>query len=257
MQVLLLATVLIAAVWFVALRPKGSSDGDAAAVSQSAAPTAPGVKGLTTAIAKAHGAVATANGAAGKAAGAIGGSASATGSAQPATGGAAVPGTAAAPAHHVRSHHATRHHARHHAATRHHARHHAATRHHARHHASARSRRAHRATVHRVRLVKSALRHHKALAIAFVDPAAADSRAVAHELRHVERFHGRAVTLKVPLADLSRYGVITHDVQVTGAPTVVIVAPNGQATTIVGFATAVEIEQRLADALTQRSKRHT
>lgn len=103
-----------------------------------------------------------------------------------------------------------------------------------------------------VRLVRTALRQRKAIAIAFVTPTVADARAVAEEMRHVSTFAGKAVTIEAPLSELSRYGFITREVEVTVAPTVVIVAPNRNATTIVGFADRFEIEQRLADALGQR-----
>ena len=97
--------------------------------------------------------------------------------------------------------------------------------------------------------VRAALRMDKAIAIAFVDNATADSRAVDRELLHVSRFGGRAFTLSVPLANLADYGFITNTVEVTVAPTVVIVDPQRRATTIVGAADRAEIEQRLADAL--------
>lgn len=100
--------------------------------------------------------------------------------------------------------------------------------------------------------VRMALRQRKALALAFVDPRTADARAVDAELKRVSRFGGRAVALAVPIAELSRYEPITREVQVTVAPTVVVVAPDRTATTIVGFADRVEIEQALADALSRR-----
>jgi hypothetical protein len=103
--------------------------------------------------------------------------------------------------------------------------------------------------------VRAALRMHKAIAIAFVDSATADSRAVDRELLHVSRFGGRAFTLSVPLADVSDYAFITNSVEVTVAPTVVIVDPRRHATTIVGAADRVEIEQRLADALKAKPQR--
>src|SRR6185312_414416 len=66
MQIALAATLLLAAVWFVALRPKGSNAGAPAAAVAPAAPAtsgaAPGVAGLKRAIDKAHGAVTTASG---------------------------------------------------------------------------------------------------------------------------------------------------------------------------------------------------
>jgi hypothetical protein len=97
--------------------------------------------------------------------------------------------------------------------------------------------------------VRAALHRHLAVAIAFVDSSTADSQAVERELLHVSRFHGRAYTLSVPLEDLSDYAFITNEVQVTVAPTVVIIDRRGRATTVVGFADRGEIEQRLADAL--------
>jgi hypothetical protein len=97
--------------------------------------------------------------------------------------------------------------------------------------------------------VRAALKLHKAIAIAFVDSATADSQAVERELLHVSHFGGRAFTIAAHLADLSDYGFITKTVEVTVAPTVVIVDPRHRASTIVGFADRGEIEQRLADAL--------
>lgn len=100
-----------------------------------------------------------------------------------------------------------------------------------------------------VRTIRTALRDHKAIAIAFVNPNVADARAVEEELRHVGHHGGRAVTLAVRISQLSRYGFITREVDVTVAPTTVIVAPNREATTIVGFADRFELEQRIAEAL--------
>jgi hypothetical protein len=265
MQLLLLVTVLVAGVWFVALRPKASG-GDAGTAPAPHA-SAPGVRGLTTAIAKAHGAVATANGDAARAAGSSADGATQTGGASAGIAGAAGASSTAAHRHHgarvAHRHHAASAAHRHHAASAAH-RHHAASSAH-RHHAAVRARRAARSAHahrvarararHRVHLVDAALRHHRAIAIAFVDPSAADSRAVAQELAHVSSFHGRALVLSAPISQLSSFDAVTHDVQVTVAPTVVIVAPNGKATTVVGFADRVELQQRLADALTQRRKR--
>jgi hypothetical protein len=102
--------------------------------------------------------------------------------------------------------------------------------------------------------VRAALKLHKAIAIAFVDSATADSQAVERELLHVSRFGGRAFTIAAPLANLSDYGFITKSVEVTVAPTVVIVDPRHRASTIVGFADRGEIEQRLADALAAKRR---
>jgi len=211
MQIVLGATLLFFAVWFVALRPKPQTAGEtpapAPAAQSSSSGAAPGVDGLSRAIDKAHDAVTTANGD------------TQTGAEAPATSGSSG---AAADGTHART-------ARHEGGTR----------------ISTQPIHTHGP----VASVRAALRMHKAIAIAFVDSATADSRAVDRELLHVSRFGGRAFTLSVPLADLSDYGFITSSVEVTVAPTVVIVDPQRRATTIVGAADRSEIEQRLADAL--------
>jgi hypothetical protein len=225
MQIILLVTVLFGAVWFVALRPKSSSGSGGGAPAAQSAPDAPGAKGLTHAIAKAHGAVGTANAAGQRAAGET----------PVANGGATAAPVAHAPArpathakmgaqHAVRTHHRS-----------------VAVRAHTHRAAPVASRRANAVT--------AALRHHRAVAIAFYDPNAADSRLVASEIAHVSSFNGRALVLAVPIGELTRYDAITRQVQITIAPTTVVVDRAGHATTIVGYTDRVEIEQRLADAL--------
>ncbi|HEX7290975.1 MAG TPA: hypothetical protein VF250_07595 [Conexibacter sp.] len=216
MQIVLAATLALFAIWFVALRPKPESAGEAPAPVQpaqsSSSGAAPGADGLTRAVDKARDAVTTANGTGDSAAqrdaeapAAGGAPAADSGGAQSARAGrsGSADGISAAPIH-------------------------------------ARG---------PVAAVRAALRMHKAIAIAFVDSATADSRAVDRELLHVSRFGGRAFTLSVPLANLADYAFITNTVEVTVAPTVVIVDPQRHATTIVGAADRGEIEQRLADAL--------
>jgi len=219
MQIALAATLLLLVVWFVALRPKSSATEEAAAPAPAPAQTtpapasgaAPGTAGLSRAIDKARDAVTTANGDAARA-----GQSSADDPAPAATTGGAR--AAAPPAGSGAGGSA---------------------------HASTRPIHTHGP----VASVRTALKLHKAVAIAFVDSATADSHAVERELLHVSRFGGRAFTIAVPLADLSDYAFITKSVEVTVAPTVVIVDPRHRATTIVGATDRGEIEQRVADAL--------
>lgn len=226
MQIALGATLLLFVVWFAALRPKPSTGEEAAAPASAPAQTtpapvsgaAPGTEGLARAVDKARDAVTTANDAGERAAG----------------------NAAEAPAASADGAQATR------AAAN-------ATRADAGDGGEASAKPIH--THNAVASVRAALRMHKAIAIAFVDSATADSRAVDRELLHVSRFGGRAFTLSVPLADIADYAFITNSVEVTVAPTVVIVDPRRRATTIVGATDRVEIEQRLADALKVKSKR--
>jgi hypothetical protein len=245
MQIALGATLLLLAVWLVALRPKSQSAGEAPAPApapvQSAPASdggaAPGTAGLNSAIDKAHSGVATADADAQRAQ-----QTSADGAAQAGATGAAAPAASA------RAHSGA-------ATTRSHAGSPAATRHAKRGSGSSDDAHQHHAASSQLTVVKTALRHHKAVAVAFVDPQMADARAVAQEIRHVSTFHGRAVALAVPLTKLSDYAFITNRVEVTVAPTVVIIDRRGQATTIVGFTDRGEIEQRLADALAAKPKR--
>lgn len=230
MQIALVATMLFALLWFVALRPKPADGGGGAAApaptpsaQQAPAaepPAAPGADGLANAVDRAQDAVATGSGDAQRAE-----RSDAEASARDAGGGPQAPeasggtsqATAATPASAADGGATPR--------------------------ATPAERRAAAGPV------RTALRQRKALALAFVDPRTADARAVRRELSAVSRFGGRAVVLAVPISQLSRYELITREVKVTVAPTVVIVSPKHTATTIVGFADRGEIEQRLADAL--------
>lgn len=221
MQILLAVTLLFAALWFVALRPKSSAGGESAATPAQTTPApssgaAPGTEGLSGAVDKANGAVATADADAERAA------------QSSAEGEGPTRATARTPAATVAK--------------------------------GAKPRATGAAAAHRpagsphVRAVKTALRHHKAVVIAFVDPHTADARAVAQEVRHVSHFGGRAATFAAPLTKLSAYDFVTNRVEITVAPTVVIVDPQRRATTIVGFTDRGEIEQRLADALAAKRR---
>ena len=100
-----------------------------------------------------------------------------------------------------------------------------------------------------LKLVLSALREHKVLAILFYNPAAADDRAVKHELASISTYKGRVVKLAVPVSQLSRYTAITTQVAISTTPTLVLVDRSLQATMITGFASQFEIAARVASAV--------
>ncbi len=104
----------------------------------------------------------------------------------------------------------------------------------------------------RLRLVSRALQTHKVLALLFYNPAAVDDNAVKQELAAVPTHRGRVVKLAVPISELSSYTAVTTQVPVNLSPTLVLVDPSGQASTIVGFADRFEIAQRVLDALAVR-----
>jgi hypothetical protein len=101
----------------------------------------------------------------------------------------------------------------------------------------------------RLNIVERALTTNRVLALLFYNPTGADDRAVRQELASVPPSRGRVVSLAVPLAELSRYPVVTTQVPVTVSPTLVLIDPHQHASTIVGFSDRFEIAQRVSDAL--------
>jgi hypothetical protein len=101
----------------------------------------------------------------------------------------------------------------------------------------------------RMSAVQRALRSHKLLALLFYNPSAPDDRAVRQELAGVPTHGGKVVKLAIPLDEINGYAAITSHVPVNFSPTLVLVAPNGQADELVGYTDPFEISQRVADGL--------
>jgi hypothetical protein len=97
--------------------------------------------------------------------------------------------------------------------------------------------------------IKHALSAHKVVAMLFFNSAAADDRAVKQELAAVPTHRGRVVKLTIPLSQAAKFTAVTQSVPVNLSPTLVLIAPNGQAGEIVGFSDQFEIAQRVDDAL--------
>jgi hypothetical protein len=104
----------------------------------------------------------------------------------------------------------------------------------------------------RLSAVQRALHAHKVLALLFYNPAAPDDRAVRQELGTVPAHGGKVFKLTIPLNEIVSYLAITNQVPVNVAPTLVLVAPNGQVDEIVGYTDPFEISQRVDDALALR-----
>jgi hypothetical protein len=277
-QIALLAVGVLMAVWFVALRghspnntPASSGQPPSAATSTpSKSPgnpspvyhgSAPGVEGLSRAVAKAQGAVATSQQNAKELAqksaqaSASGGTAPTTApSAAPSaksTGSASAPGSSAAATHKAT--------ATPHAASPAHGK-------------SAGSLKGVQRTPARQALVERALKEGKVAVILFWNKRGADDAAVNFELKLLEAVHHlikpRANTPKVrrelssynleldkPFAafearanEVTSFGTITHGVQVYGTPTILVVNKKGQVRTITGLTDAYAIEQTIDEA---------
>jgi hypothetical protein len=97
--------------------------------------------------------------------------------------------------------------------------------------------------------IETALNKHRVVAILFFNPAAPDDRAVKHELDAIPARGGKVVKLAVPLSELSRYPVITNQVQVTESPTLVVIDGQHKADMLTGFLDQLELSQRVSDAL--------
>jgi hypothetical protein len=218
LRIAFVATLLLIAAWFTVLKP-GDDAGEAPlpaaappAAEASGGPTAPGVTGLVTAVDKAKGAAAVsdARNAQTDLPAPEGGSTAAT-PAQGAAGASAGAGSVA----------------------------------------QAASRKAARkpkdAGDHSARYLR-ALRAGKVVVLLFWERKAADDRAVRAAVRRVDRRGGKVVVGIEPIGDLADFEAITTGVQVTEAPTVLVISPQRTARAVVGFTTTAELDQLVADA---------
>jgi hypothetical protein len=103
-----------------------------------------------------------------------------------------------------------------------------------------------------VKSIQAAIRAGKVVAVLFYNDAAADDRAVKSELASVPAHHGKVVKLAVPVSQLTQYSVVTQQIPVVTAPTLVLIDAARQATMITGYADPVEIAQRIDDALSAK-----
>jgi hypothetical protein len=212
---LLLGTVVFFAIWMVALKPKSSAGGGSQG----------GVGQYQSAIDKAHQAVTTSNQANAK----LGAPTATAPAAKPATPATTATAAKAAPATTAKT------------APKAAAKAAPVTKHSPDVAQSAKS---------GVQAIQSAIRAGKVIAVLFYNDAAADDRAVKKELAAVPTHHGKVVKLAVPVSQLTQYSVVTQQIPVVTAPTLVLIDASRQATMITGYADPVEIAQRISDALT-------
>jgi hypothetical protein len=267
-QIALGVIALLAVVWVVALRPHSSSPSSSTTPTPSAPATpakastspiyhgsAPGVQGLTRAIAKAHGAVATSEANAkqlaersAQASRPNTSSSSTTSSSQSAPSTTTTPATAKAPAASATSAPATTHVSK---------------------SPAIKAKSGAGRTAARQALVERALNEGKVAVILFWNPKGADDVAVHTELRLLETIHhlvkplantpkvrreiaASGLELQKPIAvfesdanQVSTYGTITQGIQVYGTPTILIVAKGGKTTVLAGLNDAYSIEQAI------------
>lgn len=97
--------------------------------------------------------------------------------------------------------------------------------------------------------VEHAVDAHKVVVMLFYNASATDDRAVEHELGSVPTHEGQVVKLSIPLSRAAAFTAVTQQVPLNLSPTLVLIAPGGQASEIVGYITSFEIAQRVDDAL--------
>ncbi|HUA44788.1 MAG TPA: hypothetical protein VMA77_06155 [Solirubrobacteraceae bacterium] len=100
-----------------------------------------------------------------------------------------------------------------------------------------------------VKSLENAVAAHKVVVVLFYNPAAADDQAMKHEVASVPTHGGQVAKFTVPVAELAQFQAITAQVPVVTAPTLVVIDPTRQAAMLTGFASQLEINQRVADAL--------
>jgi hypothetical protein len=103
-------------------------------------------------------------------------------------------------------------------------------------------------TAQQVSLITSAIESRKVVAVLFYNTSAADDQAMAKELGTVSTHGGQVVRLAVPVSELTNFSIITQQIPVVTAPTLVLIDADRQATTLTGFADTDEISQRIDDA---------
>jgi hypothetical protein len=254
-QIAFVAMALFAVVWLLALRGHSSStsgSGSPAATPSSspAAPSsayhgsAPGVEGLTRAIAKAHGAVTTSQQnaqqlqersaqASGEKPSASAGGTTAPKASPTAPAAAPVPATASPTAKHAP------------AKTTTHAR--SAVPKTAPSKVPAAAGTAAQPSMQLK--VEAELKQGKIVTILFWNPTATDDQAVSHQLQSVgSKLHASVAVHKALASQVGLFGTIIRGVKVYGTPTVMIINQRGQAMTLTGYTDAYAIEQAIGEA---------
>jgi hypothetical protein len=255
MQIALVAVVLLAGMWFTVLKPKPAAETAAptpAAVTPAPAssePVAPGVKGLTSAVAKAKGASAASDATNAKIQKATGSSpavsapAAKPAAAKPAAAKPAVAKATPAASKGVKHATPTKAKAKTTAAVK------SATKVAAPAAIKAKPAAAKKAVdVDPSNRLLAYLAKGKTLVILFHGAGADDraARKAVHRTAKADPKH--VVSAYIPIGDVGKYEAITSDVQVLSAPSILVIGTNGKATLLTGYVDAAVVRQTVGDA---------
>jgi len=213
MQIALVAVVLLAGMWFTVLRPKPATE-SASPAPVASQPVAPGVKGLATAVDKAKGAAATSDAANAKVQAATGG----TTAAKPSVTKSAT-ATKSAPAKHATK-----------SAPAHAAKPAAAT------------------SSDPSQALLDILATGKTVVLLFHGDGADDhaARRAVHRVALKDKAH--VVSAYADISKVGAYQAITSGIDITTAPTILVIGTDKKASVLTGYVDAGVIEQAVGDA---------
>jgi hypothetical protein len=89
----------------------------------------------------------------------------------------------------------------------------------------------------------------KVVAILFWNKDASDDRRTNVALKDAYKAHGKVVTHSVPIDKISKYGAVARGVDVSQSPTLMVIDRDRKATALVGYANVEAINQAIIDGL--------
>lgn len=93
--------------------------------------------------------------------------------------------------------------------------------------------------------VEADLAQGKIVLLLFWNPAGVEDRSVQQQLKQI---HGKVAVRYATPSQVSSFGTITRGVQVTGTPTILVINKDGQTVTLNGLQDAYSIEQAISEA---------
>jgi hypothetical protein len=97
--------------------------------------------------------------------------------------------------------------------------------------------------------VAAELGQHKVVLLLFWNPSSSSDAAVHRQVQIVAHKLGRSVAVHTSAASqVGSYGSITRDIQIYQTPTLLVVNPQGQVTTVTGYTEAYALEQTIREA---------
>jgi len=87
----------------------------------------------------------------------------------------------------------------------------------------------------------------KVVVALFFNAHGSDDNAALRAVRTADRHHGKVIVHSIPIDDVGDYDALTTGVQILQAPTILVIAPDHKARTIVGYTEVKEVDQMVSD----------